>query len=54
MNIDAVYLKDRMIKEEGFHVYNMYYIVKKHFSISIAPLRSWGGSLVMLQKKIKQ
>jgi hypothetical protein len=31
-----VFLIDRMIKEEGFCVYNMYNIVEKHLSISIA------------------
>jgi hypothetical protein len=25
-------------------------IIEKHFSISIAPVRSWGGSLVMYKK----
>jgi hypothetical protein len=40
----VVFLIDRVIKEEGFYVHNMYNIVEEHFSISIA--RSRGGSLV--------
>jgi hypothetical protein len=34
-----------VIKEVGFYVYNMYNI-EEHFSISITPVRSPGGSLV--------
>jgi hypothetical protein len=39
-------LIDRMIKEERLYVYNMRNIVEKHFSISNAPVRSRGESLV--------
>jgi hypothetical protein len=39
-------LIDRMIQEEGLYVYNIYKIVDKHFNISIASVRSRGGSLV--------
>jgi hypothetical protein len=35
-----------MIQEEGLYVYGMYNILEKHFSISIAPVQSRGGSLV--------
>jgi hypothetical protein len=34
-----------VIKEEGFNVQDMYNIVEDHFSISIATMRSQGGSL---------
>jgi hypothetical protein len=42
MNFDAVFLIDRVIQEEGYYVYNMYNIVEKDFSISIAPEQSRG------------
>jgi hypothetical protein len=35
-----------VIQEEGLYVYNMHYTAKKKLSISIAPARSRGGSLV--------
>jgi hypothetical protein len=35
-------LIDREIHKEGLHVYNMY-IVEKHLSIIIAPVRSRAG-----------
>jgi hypothetical protein len=45
-DLDSVFLIDRVIKEEGLCVYNMFNIVKKHFSISVKLVRSRGGSLV--------
>jgi hypothetical protein len=45
MDIDEV-LIDIVIQEEGLYVYNMHNIVRKHYSISIAPERSQVGSLV--------
>jgi hypothetical protein len=40
---------DRVIQKEGLYVYNSHNIVEKHFSISIAHVRSWGGLLVFNQ-----
>jgi hypothetical protein len=37
---------DRVIQEGDLYVYNVHNIGEKHFSISIAPERSRGGSLV--------
>jgi hypothetical protein len=34
-------------REESLNVYNMHNIIEKHFSISITPVRSRGGSLIM-------
>jgi hypothetical protein len=42
-----IFLIDEVIQGEGLHVYNMWNFAEKHFSISIAPVRSWGGSLVL-------
>jgi hypothetical protein len=42
------FLIARMMKEEGFYVYNMYNIVEEHFSITIEPVQSMGGLLVVL------
>jgi hypothetical protein len=41
-----IFFIDRVIQEEGF-VYNLHNIVEKLFSISIAPVGSRGGSLVI-------
>jgi hypothetical protein len=41
-----IFLIYSVIKEEGLYVYNMYNIEEEHFSVSIEPVRSWGGSLV--------
>jgi hypothetical protein len=46
-----VFFVDRVIKEKGFYVYNMYNIVEEHFSTSIVPARSRGGSLVISIKE---
>jgi hypothetical protein len=43
-----IYLTDRVFQEKGLYVYNMHYIVEKHFSISIPPVRSRGGSLASM------
>jgi hypothetical protein len=40
------FLVDRVIQEEGLYVSNMQNVVEKHISISFAPVRSRGGSLV--------
>jgi hypothetical protein len=40
------FLIDRVIQEKGLHVNNMHNIVKKHFSLNIATVRSRGRSLV--------
>jgi hypothetical protein len=40
------FLIDRVFQEEGLYVYNMNNLVEKHFSISIEPVKSWGGLLV--------
>jgi hypothetical protein len=40
------FLLDRVTKEEGLYVCNVHNIVEKHLSISIAPVRSQGGSQV--------
>jgi hypothetical protein len=37
---------DIVAQEEGLYVYNMYNMKDKLIIISIAPVRSWGGSLV--------
>jgi hypothetical protein len=40
---DMVFLIDKVIQEQGLlYVYNMHNMVEKHFSISIAPVRSRG------------
>jgi hypothetical protein len=41
------YLIDGANHEERLYVYNMHNIGEKHFSISISPMRSRGGSLVI-------
>jgi hypothetical protein len=49
LDFDAVFLDywiDIVIKEKGFYVDNVYNIVDEYFSISIAPVRSRGRSLV--------
>jgi hypothetical protein len=38
------FLLDRVIQENGWHVYNMHSVVEKQFNISIASVRSRGGS----------
>jgi hypothetical protein len=43
---NAVFLIDSVTQEVGLYVYNMHNIVDKHLCISIAPVRSRGGSLV--------
>jgi uncharacterized protein (UPF0371 family) len=50
MDCDAVFLIDRVIEEEGFYGYNMYITVEKHLIISIAPVRSRSGPLVICKK----
>jgi hypothetical protein len=47
MDCDGLLLIYGVIQEEGLYVYIMHDIVEKHFSISIAPMRSRGGSLVI-------
>jgi hypothetical protein len=37
---------DKVIQADCFCVFNMYNIVQKQSNISIAPVRSWGGSMV--------
>jgi hypothetical protein len=44
------FLIDRVIQEEGLYAYNMQNVVGKHLSISIAPVRSQGGSLVIYKE----
>jgi hypothetical protein len=44
-DFDTVFL-NRWSDLRGRFIYNMHNIVEKHFSISIAPVRSWGLSLV--------
>jgi hypothetical protein len=39
------FLTDRVVQEEGLYVYNVDNTVKKHLSISIAPMRARDGSL---------
>jgi hypothetical protein len=46
-NVDAVFLLDRMIHEEGLYEYNMHNLAEKHFSISMASVRNRGELLVM-------
>jgi hypothetical protein len=45
LDIDVDFLIFRAIQEEDLYVYNIYNIIEKHFIISIAPVRSRGGSL---------
>jgi hypothetical protein len=52
MDFDPGFLIDRVIQEEGFYVYNMHNVVDKHFSISIVPVQSRGGSLVISIKSV--
>jgi hypothetical protein len=47
-DFDGIY--NRVIQEEGLYVYNMHNIVEKDFSMTIAPVRSRGGSLVLIIK----
>jgi hypothetical protein len=35
-----------VIQEACLYVYNLHYILEKHFGINIAPVRSRGGSLI--------
>jgi hypothetical protein len=42
-------LKDRVIQEEGLYVNNMLNIAEIYFSISIAPVKSRGWSLVKVK-----
>jgi hypothetical protein len=41
------FLIDIMVLEGGSYVCNVHNIVEKYFSISIAPVQSRGGSLVV-------
>jgi hypothetical protein len=43
-DFDVVF--NRVLQQEGLFVYNMDNGVQKHFIISIAPVRSRGGTLV--------
>jgi hypothetical protein len=43
----CMYVYMYVIQEEGSYVHNMYNIVEKHLSVSIASVRSRGGSLVI-------
>jgi hypothetical protein len=52
MDFGAAFLIDRMIQEEGLYVHNMHNTVEQHFSISIAPVRSRGDSLVILLNEL--
>jgi hypothetical protein len=49
VDFDAGFLINRVIKEEDLYVYNMHNKVEKHFSVSIAPVRSRDDSLVYFQ-----
>jgi hypothetical protein len=40
-----LFLTDTVIQEEGFNAFNIHDLEEKHFSISITPVRSRGGSL---------
>jgi hypothetical protein len=44
--------QEQVVQEKGFYVYNMHIIVEKNFSISMAPVRSRGGSLVYFVKEV--
>jgi hypothetical protein len=41
------FLTDRVIQKEGLYVNIIYNMVEKHLRISIAPVQSRGGSLVV-------
>jgi hypothetical protein len=49
---DAIFFINKVIQEEGLYVCNMHNIVEKHFTISIAPVRSRGGSTVFNNKDL--
>jgi hypothetical protein len=53
-DIDGVFLIDRVIHKEDLNAHNMYNIVERHFSISITPVRSRGGSLVINKKQMNK